>query len=268
MSTHRIADFTTLEPGDLATVTVDGRAIAVTVEDGQAYVCDDACTHAQCSLSGGEGEDDAVICPCHFAAFDIATGAVRPGPAQTALRCYRAQLADGALTAEVPERPRPAPSVSSSSAPASPVPLRRSPCATPASTAMSSSSAWRPSFPTSALPSASPTSQVTWTSTSCLSAPPTPTTRTASRCDSARWPLASMPTVSFDLVVRGDLSQPDAPLVAIFLRAGTLTAVLTVNSGKDLGRAQRLIGHPVDPAALADTGVDLRHVPALAATIR
>ncbi len=68
-----------------------------------------------------------------------------------------------------------------------------------------------------------------------------------------------------DLVVRGDLSQPDAPLVAFFLRAGTLTAVLTVNSGKELRRAQRLIGHPVDPAALADPDVDLRQLPTLAA---
>jgi nitrite reductase/ring-hydroxylating ferredoxin subunit len=86
MSTHRIRGFTAPAPGDLTTVTVAGRAIAVTVDDGQAYAFDDACTHLQCSLSGGEVEDGEVICPCHFAAFDIATGAVRTGPAQTALR--------------------------------------------------------------------------------------------------------------------------------------------------------------------------------------
>ena len=103
MSTHRIADFAAPAPGELATVTVDGRAIAVTVEDGQAYAFDDACTHGQCSLSGGEVEDGAVICPCHFAAFDITTGAVRTGPAQTDLRCYRAQVAGGVLTVEVPQ---------------------------------------------------------------------------------------------------------------------------------------------------------------------
>jgi 3-phenylpropionate/trans-cinnamate dioxygenase ferredoxin reductase subunit len=71
-----------------------------------------------------------------------------------------------------------------------------------------------------------------------------------------------------DLVVRGDLGKPDAPLVAFFLRAGTLAAVLTVNSGKELRRAQRLIGHPVDPAALADPGLDLRQLPTLAAAAR
>jgi len=103
VSTHRIADFPAPEPGDLSALTVDGKKIAVAVEDGQAYAFDDACTHAQCALSGGEVEDGAVICPCHFAAFDVTTGAVRTGPAQTALRCYRAQLTDGTLTLELPE---------------------------------------------------------------------------------------------------------------------------------------------------------------------
>jgi len=66
--------------------------------------------------------------------------------------------------------------------------------------------------------------------------------------------------VDCELVVRGDLRQTDAPLIAFFLRAGVLTAVLTVNRGKELRRAQRLIGQAVDPQALADPTVDLRQV--------
>ena len=103
MTIHRIPDFAVPAPGDLTTATVEGRTIAVTVQDGKAYAFDDACTHKQCSLASGEVEDGAVICPCHFAAFDIVTGAVRTGPAETPLRCYRAELADGALTVEVTE---------------------------------------------------------------------------------------------------------------------------------------------------------------------
>jgi nitrite reductase/ring-hydroxylating ferredoxin subunit len=103
LNAHRIPDFAAPAPGDLTNVEIAGRKLAVTVDDGQAYAFDDACTHAQCSLSGGEVEDGAVVCPCHFAAFDIATGAVRTGPAKEALRCYRAQLVDGTLTIEVPE---------------------------------------------------------------------------------------------------------------------------------------------------------------------
>lgn len=103
MTAHRIPGFAAPTPSDLATVEVAGRKLAVTVDDGQVFAFDDACTHAQCSLFGGEVEDGAVVCPCHFAAFDITTGAVRTGPAKEALRCYRAQLADGTLTVEVPE---------------------------------------------------------------------------------------------------------------------------------------------------------------------
>lgn len=71
-----------------------------------------------------------------------------------------------------------------------------------------------------------------------------------------------------DLVVRGDLGQVDAPLVTFFLRRGVLAAVLTVNSGKELRRAQRLIGSAVDQAALADPTVDLRHLTPLAPAVR
>ena len=63
-----------------------------------------------------------------------------------------------------------------------------------------------------------------------------------------------------DLVVRGDLADPTAPFVAFFLRAGALAAVLAVDSGKQLRRAQRLVGHPVDAAALTDPSVDLRRL--------
>ena len=101
MSTHRIPAFTAPAPGDLTSVEVGGRKIAVTVDDGQVYAFDDVCTHAQCSLSGGEVEDGAVVCPCHFAAFELRTGEVRTGPAKDALRCYRAQLAGDALVVEV-----------------------------------------------------------------------------------------------------------------------------------------------------------------------
>lgn len=70
-----------------------------------------------------------------------------------------------------------------------------------------------------------------------------------------------------DVVLRGDPAQADAPLLAFFLRAGRLAAVLSVNNGKDLRRAQRLIGQAVDPAALADPNVDLRQLMPLAPAV-
>lgn len=67
-----------------------------------------------------------------------------------------------------------------------------------------------------------------------------------------------------ELVVRGDLLDAGAPLLAFFVRSGTLAAVLAVDAGKELRRALRLIGSAVDAAALADPAVDLRRLAPLA----
>ncbi len=57
-----------------------------------------------------------------------------------------------------------------------------------------------------------------------------------------------------ELVVRPE------PFAAFFLRDGVLCAVATVDNGRDLRRALRLLGRPVDRAALVDPAVDLRTV--------
>lgn len=103
MSTHRIADFTPADDGELTSVTVDDREIAIVVTDGQVYAFDDECTHQQCSLADGELEGRTVTCPCHFGVFDITTGAVVSGPPKEAVRTYPARLVDGTLELEVDE---------------------------------------------------------------------------------------------------------------------------------------------------------------------
>lgn len=60
------------------------------------------------------------------------------------------------------------------------------------------------------------------------------------------------------LVVRGDLTDPDRPVVAFFLRGGVVTAVLAVGAGRDFRRGERLLGRTLDPEQLADPSVDLR----------
>jgi len=50
------------------------------------------------------------------------------------------------------------------------------------------------------------------------------------------------------------------PYAAFFLRESVLRAVATVDNGRDLRRALRLLGQPVDPAVLADPAADLRTV--------
>lgn len=59
-------------------------------------------------------------------------------------------------------------------------------------------------------------------------------------------------TAGDELVVR------PAPYAAFFLRDSVLQAVATVDNGRDLRRALRLLGRTVDPALLADPSGDLR----------
>jgi nitrite reductase/ring-hydroxylating ferredoxin subunit len=107
MSTHRVPGFAAPPPGRLATVTVGGRVLAVTVVDGRVRAFDDACTHLQSSLSAGVVEDGAVVCPRHLARFDVASGDVLSGPPRTGLRTFPAELVDGTLHVELPDEAHP-----------------------------------------------------------------------------------------------------------------------------------------------------------------
>jgi len=51
-----------------------------------------------------------------------------------------------------------------------------------------------------------------------------------------------------------------APYAGFFVRDNLLTAIATIDNGKDLRRALRLLGRPVDPAVLTDPTTDLRTV--------
>jgi 3-phenylpropionate/trans-cinnamate dioxygenase ferredoxin reductase component len=58
------------------------------------------------------------------------------------------------------------------------------------------------------------------------------------------------------LVVRG--RQADREFIAFYLRDGRLLQAAGLNRGRDVRRALKLIGRPVDPDALRDEDVDLR----------
>lgn len=82
--------------GSMTTMDVDGTTVALARVDGALYAFQDECTHAACSLAGGELEGKRVICPCHMGTFDVTTGAVISGPPKQALRLWKvAARADG-----------------------------------------------------------------------------------------------------------------------------------------------------------------------------
>lgn len=55
--------------------------VMVTHWDGRFWAIDDSCNHAGCLLSEGSiTEDGKIVCPCHFAEFDVRTGALATSP--------------------------------------------------------------------------------------------------------------------------------------------------------------------------------------------
>lgn len=99
-------DFALPDDGELVAVQVAGTAVAVAVLDGQVHAFDDTCPHAGCSLADGELEDDSVVCPCHFARFDLTTGRVVAGPAGSGVAVWSASFTDGTLQLHSPRQDR------------------------------------------------------------------------------------------------------------------------------------------------------------------
>ncbi len=108
MVSQQFDDIALPDDGELVAVDVEGTPVAVTVLDGEVHAFDDTCPHAGCSLAEGEIEDDSVVCPCHFARFDITTGAVVEGSAKTGVGVWSVRFRDGTLELQSTEKAAPA----------------------------------------------------------------------------------------------------------------------------------------------------------------
>ncbi len=115
---QRLAGFSLPAEGELVAVDVDGTAVAVAVVDGELHAFDDTCPHAGCSLADGELDEQNVVCPCHFARFDVTTGAVVEGPATSGVGVWSVTFTDGTLELEGPRSPAATPDAVSGTPPA------------------------------------------------------------------------------------------------------------------------------------------------------
>ncbi|MGI9028461.1 MAG: Rieske 2Fe-2S domain-containing protein [Ilumatobacteraceae bacterium] len=85
-------------PVDEPTAVVsDDVVLMVLRRDGQIYVMEDRCTHRGGPLHEGRLERSCIVCPWHDSAFDLATGAVRQGPATMPQPVYDVRVADGRI---------------------------------------------------------------------------------------------------------------------------------------------------------------------------
>ncbi len=91
--------------GEMIAVQHDGSVVAVAMLAGELHAFDDTCPHAGCSLAEGELDGHTVACPCHMATFDVTTGDVVEGPAQSGIAIWSVAVADGALVISEPRSP-------------------------------------------------------------------------------------------------------------------------------------------------------------------
>ena len=69
-----IAKVSDIKKGTMKNVQVRNRDILLANVDGTFYAMDDRCGHMNALLSMGKLEGKYVICPFHFAEFDVTTG--------------------------------------------------------------------------------------------------------------------------------------------------------------------------------------------------
>jgi 3-phenylpropionate/trans-cinnamate dioxygenase ferredoxin subunit len=78
--------------GTMHVFDVEGTKVNVANANGHLYAFDDTCTHAGCSLAMGELDGTTVTCACHGSQFDVVSGAVLRGPAQSPVRSRMVQV--------------------------------------------------------------------------------------------------------------------------------------------------------------------------------
>jgi nitrite reductase/ring-hydroxylating ferredoxin subunit len=88
--------------GTLVAARIAGSPV-VLVRSGDAWhALADECTHTGCPLSeDGELVDGVLVCNCHGAEFELATGAVIEGPADGPLETYAVRVCEGLVEVHV-----------------------------------------------------------------------------------------------------------------------------------------------------------------------
>lgn len=86
-----------LEEDDLMECETETKSIVVGRTEGKVYAVDGICSHEHSELIDGELEDSCLVCPLHFACFDIRDGSVLEGPADTPLQTFEVIETDGSI---------------------------------------------------------------------------------------------------------------------------------------------------------------------------
>ena len=99
---HAVAVPEGRQEGALVAARVAGYSVVLVRAGGAWHALADECTHTGCPLSeDGELVDGVLVCNCHGAEFELATGAVLEGPADGPLETYAVRVAEGTVEVEI-----------------------------------------------------------------------------------------------------------------------------------------------------------------------
>ena len=82
--------------------TANGKPYALFQVGGKFFCLDNRCTHVGGPLCRGSMNASIVTCPLHGSRFDVRTGQVVGGPAQSSVRAYSVSIEANRLWADLP----------------------------------------------------------------------------------------------------------------------------------------------------------------------
>ncbi len=92
-----------LADGDIASIEIDGVAIAYARVGDEWFAIDDTCSHAKVSLADGIVDEDecAIECPKHGALFSLRSGEAMTFPATKPVRSHAVVVDDGEVLVSI-----------------------------------------------------------------------------------------------------------------------------------------------------------------------
>jgi nitrite reductase/ring-hydroxylating ferredoxin subunit len=97
----KVATLDEIPEGGMKCVEARGHRIALYNLGGKIFATQETCTHAEASLCEGEIQGEEVLCPLHFATFNITTGECTGPPADEDLITYRVRISGQEIEVEV-----------------------------------------------------------------------------------------------------------------------------------------------------------------------
>ena len=96
-----VAQVSELAPGQMKMVVADQERLLLVNMAGTFYIISDACGHDWAPLSKGKLEGHAVICPRHFARYDVRTGQLLSGPMADDVPIYEVRIDEDTVSVQV-----------------------------------------------------------------------------------------------------------------------------------------------------------------------